>query len=57
MTTPTISEYYYTAAATDYENSHDAEYHFCNDYRYRGFLIKEYAKWLYNINECMNIWN
>ena len=57
MSTPIISEYYYSQAASDYENSNDAEYHFCNDNRYRGYLIKEYAKWLYYINECMDMWN
>lgn len=55
MTTPTFAEYY-DAAIEDYENSNDAEYHCCNDNRYRGYLIKEYALWLYYMNEYIRIW-
>ena len=47
---------YYCEAADDYENSNDAEYHFCNDNHYRFFMIREYAGWLYEMNEVIRIW-
>ena len=56
MDSPMISEYYYSLAATDYENSNDTEFHFCHDNRYRFYLISEYAKWLYYINEYFDMW-
>ena len=56
MDSPMISEYYYSLALADYENSYDPEYHFTRDNNYRGYLIREYAKWLFNINECFDMW-
>lgn len=49
-------EYYYSIAANEYENSNDAEYHFCNSNSYRFFMIEEYAKWLFEMNETIRIW-
>ena len=47
---------YFCDAAEYYENSQDADYHFTRDNGYRFFLIREYAEWLYTINECIRIW-
>jgi hypothetical protein len=47
---------YFCEAANDYENSSDAEYHFCNDNHYRFFMIRDYAGWLYEMNEVIRIW-
>ncbi len=52
-----IPEYYYSLAFADYENSYDPEYHFCRNNNIRHSLIKEYAEWLFNINECFDMWS
>jgi hypothetical protein len=53
---PTMIDAYFCDAAEYYENSQDADYHFTRDNGYRFFLIREYAEWLYTINECIRIW-
>jgi hypothetical protein len=50
------TEYYYSTAASDYENSDDSEYHFCKSNNHRFLMIKDYALWLYTMNESIRIW-
>jgi hypothetical protein len=47
---------YYNDASEYYENSNDADYHFCHDNGYRFFLIQEHAEWLCEMNETIRIW-
>ena len=53
---PPMIDDYYCDAAEYYESSDDTDYHFCHDNHYRFFMIREYAEWLYTMNECIRIW-
>ena len=51
-----IPLYYYVTAHADYENSNDIKYHLCEDGGYRFNVICDYAKWLYEMDEIIRIW-
>jgi hypothetical protein len=52
----TMSEIYYPEAAAFYEQHCDPEFEHCHDTNYRFFMIREYAEWLYDMNEVIRIW-
>lgn len=57
MMTSSIASMFIQMAADDYENSRDAEYDTCRDNKYRFFLIREHADWLYEMYQVIRIWD
>lgn len=57
MMTSSIASMFIQMAADDYENSNDAEYDTCRNNRYRFFLIREHADWLYEMYQVIRIWD
>jgi hypothetical protein len=55
-TTPVNSEMYYSDAADYFINNCDSEYEYCNDNHFRFFMIRDYALWLFQMNEVIRIW-
>jgi hypothetical protein len=47
---------YYDDAADYYDQNFDPEYEFCHDNHYRFFMIRDYAKWLYELHQVVRIW-
>lgn len=52
----TMTEVYYQEAAFFYEHHCDPDYEYCNSTSYRFFMIREYAEWLYDMNQVIRIW-
>jgi hypothetical protein len=55
MSSPII-DVYYCDASEEYENSNDIDYHLTHDNRYRFYLIREHAEWLFTMNEVLRVW-
>jgi hypothetical protein len=53
---PTMIDAYFCDAAEFYENSFDVEYELCRNNQHRFFMIRDYAEWLYSMNEIIRIW-
>jgi hypothetical protein len=56
LTSNDICVMYYDDAADYYEQKCDPEYEYCHDNQHRFFMIRDYAKWLYELHHIVRVW-